>query len=79
MADWVTRVDREAEEWKLSAQDTKKISSDGRRRRALDEVPAGSTGMGEIVRQSQARHRRRGVCPFWTGRWRLEGKAQRWR
>lgn len=79
MADWVIRVQREAEEWNLPAQDTRKINSDGRRRRALDEVPVGSLVMQQVARQSQSRHQRRGVCPFWTGRLRLEGKAQRWR
>lgn len=59
MADWFTRVQGEAEEWNLPAQDTRKISSDGGRRRALDEVPVWSLGMGEVARQSEARHWRR--------------------
>lgn len=35
MADWVTRAQREAEKWNLPAWDTRKISSDGRRRRSF--------------------------------------------
>jgi len=79
MADWVSRVQRETEAWKVPAQDMRKISSGGGRRRGLDEVPTGSLSTGEVARKSQARHRRRGVCPFWAGRLRLEGKGQRWR
>lgn len=61
MTDWVVGVQREAEEWSRPAQDMNKVSSERERRRALD---AGSLGMREVARQSQARHQGREVCPF---------------